>query len=67
MAYARARQLMKLNLACLDNLAANALERETRTREDCRIPEAHRSNLNGRYWARTSDLRGVNAMLSQLS
>jgi hypothetical protein len=41
MAYARARQLMKLNLACLDNLAANALERETRTREDCRIPEAH--------------------------
>ena len=34
MAYARARQLMKLNRKCLDDLAANALERETLTRED---------------------------------
>jgi hypothetical protein len=34
MAYARARQLMKLNRNCLDDLATNALERETLTRED---------------------------------
>ncbi|MGH2956648.1 MAG: ATP-dependent metallopeptidase FtsH/Yme1/Tma family protein [Solirubrobacterales bacterium] len=34
MAYARARQLMKINRRCLDNLATNALERETLTRED---------------------------------
>ena len=34
MAYARARQLMQLNRQCLDDLATNALERETLTRED---------------------------------
>ncbi len=34
MAYARARQLMQLNRKCLDDLATNALERETLTRED---------------------------------
>ncbi len=34
MAYARARQLMQLNRECLDDLATNALERETLTRED---------------------------------
>ena len=34
MAYARARQLMQLNRRCLDDLAINALERETLTRED---------------------------------
>ena len=34
MAYARARQLMKVNRGCLDDLASNALERETLTRED---------------------------------
>src|SRR3954471_22548168 len=34
MAYARARQLMKINRQCLDDLATNALERETLTRED---------------------------------
>jgi cell division protease FtsH len=34
MAYARARQLMEANRACLNDLAANALERETLTRED---------------------------------
>jgi cell division protease FtsH len=34
MAYARARQLMRVNRQCLDDLATNALERETLTRED---------------------------------
>jgi cell division protease FtsH len=34
MAYARAHRLMELNRDCLDDLAANALERETLTRED---------------------------------
>jgi cell division protease FtsH len=34
MAYARARQLMQVNRRCLDDLATNALERETLTRED---------------------------------
>jgi cell division protease FtsH len=34
MAHARARQLMRLNRRCLDDLATNALERETLTRED---------------------------------
>jgi ATP-dependent Zn protease len=34
MAYARARQLMQVNRRCLDDLASNALERETLTRED---------------------------------
>jgi cell division protease FtsH len=34
MAYARARRLMRLNRRCLDDLASNALERETLTRED---------------------------------
>ncbi len=34
MAYARARQLMELNRKTLDDLAANALEHETLTRED---------------------------------
>ena len=42
MAYARARQLMELNRDCLDDLAANALERETLTREDLdEIFDAH--------------------------
>ena len=42
MAYARARQLMQLNRECLDDLAANALERETLTREDLdEIFDAH--------------------------
>jgi hypothetical protein len=42
MAYARARQLMKVNRQCLDDLASNALERETLTREDLdEIFEAH--------------------------
>ena len=34
MAFSRARQLLALNRRCLDNLAANVLERETLTRED---------------------------------
>ncbi len=42
MAYARARHLMHLNRECLDDLAANALERETLTREDLdEIFDAH--------------------------
>jgi cell division protease FtsH len=42
MAYARARQLMKVNRECLDDLASNALERETLTREDLdEIFDAH--------------------------
>jgi cell division protease FtsH len=42
MAYARARKLMRLNRGCLDDLAANALERETLTREDLdEIFDAH--------------------------
>ena len=42
MAHARARQLMRMNRECLDDLAANALERETLTREDLDdIFEAH--------------------------
>src|SRR3954471_1190729 len=48
LAYARARQLMRLNRGCLDDLATNALERETLTREDLdEIFDAHdlRRNL----------------------
>jgi cell division protease FtsH len=42
MAYARARQLMTVNRQCLDDLATNALERETLTREDLdEIFDAH--------------------------
>jgi cell division protease FtsH len=42
MAYARARQLMQVNRQCLDDLASNALERETLTREDLdEIFDAH--------------------------
>jgi ATP-dependent Zn protease len=42
MAYARARRLMEMNRRCLDDLAANALERETLTREDLdEIFDAH--------------------------
>jgi cell division protease FtsH len=42
MAYARARQLMQVNRDCLDDLATNALERETLTREDLdEIFDAH--------------------------
>ena len=42
MAYARARQLMQVNRECLDDLATNALERETLTREDLdEIFDAH--------------------------
>jgi cell division protease FtsH len=42
MAYARARQLMQANRRCLDDLATNALERETLTREDLdEIFDAH--------------------------
>ena len=42
MAYARARQLMQVNRRCLDDLATNALERETLTREDLdEIFDAH--------------------------
>ena len=33
-AYRRARALLAANRECLDDLAANALERETLTRED---------------------------------
>ena len=33
-AYRRARALLSANRECLDDLAANALERETLTRED---------------------------------
>jgi ATP-dependent Zn protease len=39
MAYARARQLMQVNRQCLDDLATNALERET---------------LRARTWTRSS-------------
>ena len=47
MAYARARQLMALNRECLDDLAANALERETLTREDLdEIFDAHELRRN---------------------
>jgi Peptidase family M41 len=42
MAYARARQLMRANRRCLDDLASLALERETLTREDLdEVFEAH--------------------------
>jgi cell division protease FtsH len=42
MGYARARQLMRVNRRCLDDLASNALERETLTREDLdEIFDAH--------------------------
>src|SRR3954463_1207524 len=42
LAYTRARQLMQLNRRCLDDLASNALERETLTREDLdEIFDAH--------------------------
>jgi ATP-dependent Zn protease len=42
MAYARARRLMQVNRRCLHDLAANALERETLTREDLdEIFDAH--------------------------
>ncbi|MBM3667290.1 MAG: ATP-dependent zinc metalloprotease FtsH [Actinobacteria bacterium] len=42
MAYARARRLMQVNSRCLHDLAANALERETLTREDLdEIFDAH--------------------------
>src|SRR4051812_1109335 len=42
MPYARARQLMKVNRRCLEDLATNALERETLTREDLdEIFDAH--------------------------
>ena len=42
MAYARARALMQVNRHCLDDLATNALERETLTREDLdEIFDAH--------------------------
>ena len=42
MAYGRARQLMQVNRRCLDDLASNALERETLTREDLdEIFDAH--------------------------
>ena len=42
MAFARARQLMQMNRRCLDDLATNALERETLTREDLdEIFDAH--------------------------
>src|SRR3954454_920819 len=42
LAYTRARQLMELNRRCLDDLASNALERETLTREDLdKIFDAH--------------------------
>ena len=42
MAYARARQLMRVNRRCLEDLASNALERETLTREDLdEIFDAH--------------------------
>jgi cell division protease FtsH len=34
LAYSRARQLVDINRQCLDDLAANALERETLTRQD---------------------------------
>jgi cell division protease FtsH len=45
MAYSRARQLLSMNRECLDNLAINALERETLTREDLDdIFAAHRLN-----------------------
>ncbi len=45
MAYSRARQLLSLNRECLNNLATNALERETLTREDLDdIFAAHRLN-----------------------
>jgi cell division protease FtsH len=45
MAYSRARQLLALNRECLDDLAANALERETLTREDLdEIFDAHELN-----------------------
>ena len=43
MAYARRRAAGQLNRECLDDLAANALERETLTREDLdEIFDAHR-------------------------
>ena len=42
-AHRRARQLLAANRECLDDLAANALERETLTREDLdEIFAAHR-------------------------
>jgi cell division protease FtsH len=47
MAYARARQLMELNRRCLEDLAANALEHETLTREDLdEIFDAHELRRN---------------------
>jgi hypothetical protein len=47
MAYSRARKLMSLNRRCLDDLASNALERETLTREDLdEIFAAHELRLS---------------------
>lgn len=44
-AYGRARELLRTNRKCLDDLAANALERETLTREDLdEIFAAHELN-----------------------
>jgi len=43
MAFSRARQLVSINRRCLDDLAANALERETLTREELdKIFAAHK-------------------------
>ena len=43
MAFSRARQLVNINRRCLDDLAANALERETLTREELdKIFAAHK-------------------------
>ena len=59
-AHRRALSLLSANRRCLDDLAANALERETLTREDLdEIFAAHR--------LQTSELPAVEAALMELS
>ena len=62
MAYARARQLMKVNRRCLEDLASNALERETLTREDLdEIFNAH--DLRRTFLPEDGAVRGAEADL----
>ena len=75
MAYARARQLMHVNRQCLDDLASNALERETLTREDLDeifdAHDLHRTLLPGDQESEAQRLirreRSAGALLSQIS
>jgi cell division protease FtsH len=59
-AHRRALSLLSANRRCLDDLAANALERETLTREDL-------DEIFAAHELRTSDLPAVEAALMELS